>query len=94
MPASTPSTTATSSATATPRTPSSSSKPRAGRKRWALNFGSKTGSLKSIKSDRSSSTGGGHAGSGDDELPGGGGKHNGSGFGKPMMLATLYGLTR
>jgi protein tyrosine phosphatase len=69
----------------TPRTPSS--KPRAGRKRWALNFGSKTGSLKSIKSesgshkshdsfDGSSSTSAG-----------------GRGFG-PMMLATLHGLTR
>ena len=40
----------------TPRTPSS--KPRAGRKRWAFNFGgSKTGSLKSLKSLKS--TGGG-----------------------------------
>ena len=37
----------------TPRTPSS--KPRAGRKRWAFNFGgSKTGSLKSLKSIKSS----------------------------------------
>lgn len=37
----------------TPRTPSS--KPRAGRKRWAFNFGgSKTGSLKSLKSVKSS----------------------------------------
>ena len=36
----------------TPRTPSS--KPRAGRKRWAFNFGgSKTGSLKSLKSVKS-----------------------------------------
>ena len=36
-----------------PRTPSS--KPRAGRKRWAFNFGgSKTGSLKSLKSIKSS----------------------------------------
>ena len=36
-----------------PRTPSS--KPRAGRKRWAFNFGgSKTGSLKSLKSVKSS----------------------------------------
>ena len=36
----------------TPRTPSS--KPRAGRKRWAFNFGgSKTGSLKSLKSLKS-----------------------------------------
>jgi hypothetical protein len=43
--------------TTTPRTPSS--KPRAGRKRWAFNFGgSKTGSLKSLKSVKSSGGGG------------------------------------
>ena len=40
----------------TPRTPSS--KPRAGRKRWAFNFGgSKTGSLKSLKSLKSNGGG-------------------------------------
>jgi len=59
-----------------PRTPSS--KPRAGRKRWALAFGSKTGSLKSVKSD----DGGGHAAA----------SPSSSSFGG--MLATLHGLAR
>ena len=42
------------------KTPASS-KPRAGRKRWMLNFGNKTGSLKSVKSrhDSGNSSGGG-----------------------------------
>ena len=81
----------------TPRTPSS--KPRAGRKRWALNFGSKTGSLKSVGR---ASGGGGSASKQrpqDDSGLGmlgssaGGGSKNSSGFG-PLMLATLHGLTR
>ena len=64
-----------------PRTPSS--KPRAGRKRWAFNFGgSKTGSLKSLKSVKSS-------GGEDDED-----KKDSSIKLGPMMLATLHGLTR
>lgn len=64
----------------TPRTPSS--KPRAGRKRWAFNFGgSKTGSLKSLKSVKSS-------GEEEEEK-----KESSMKFG-PMMLATLHGLTR
>ncbi len=77
----------------TPRTPSS--KPRAGRKRWALNFGSKTGSLKSVKSDS-----GGSSHRSQNSLDGGSSTPSGSvsgskagGFG-PMMLATLHGLTR
>ena len=64
----------------TPRTPNS--KPRAGRKRWALNFGSKTGSLKSIKSDKSQ-----------DSMDESSASSSSKGFG-PMMLATLHGLTR
>ena len=67
-----------------PRTPSS--KPRAGRKRWALNFGSKTGSLKSIKSESGASH------KSQDSLDGSSTSGRG-GFG-PMMLATLHGLTR
>ena len=55
----------------TPRTPSS--KPRAGRKRWALNFGSKTGSLKSVVG-RGRGSGGG---SGDGSGRGGGGGDSG-----------------
>ena len=67
------------------------SKPRAGRKRWALNFGNKTGSLKSIKSE------GGHSHKSQDSFDGSTNKSSASssstGFG-PMMLATLHGLTR
>lgn len=67
-----------------PRTPSS--KPRAGRKRWAFNFGgSKTGSLKSLKSVKST-------GDADDTD-----SHRDTSSSiklGPMMLATLHGLTR
>ena len=73
---------AASSSSSTPRTPSS--KPRAGRKRWALNFGSKTGSLKSVKSESGSHKS-------QDSLDGSSTLK--SGFG-PMMMATLHGLTR
>lgn len=68
-----------------PRTPSS--KPRAGRKRWALNFGNKTGSLKSVKSE------GGHSHKSQGSFDGSVKSNSGGGFG-PMMLATLHGLTR
>lgn len=68
-----------------PRTPGQ--KPRAGRKRWALNFASKTGSLKSIKSE------GGSSHKSQDSLDGSASMSKASGFG-PMMLATLQGLTR
>ena len=71
-------------ALSTPRTPSS--KPRAGRKRWALNFGSKTGSLKSIKSESGS-----HKSV--ESLDGSASTGKGGGFG-PLMMATLHGLTR
>ncbi|XP_071747757.1 tyrosine-protein phosphatase non-receptor type 21 [Lepeophtheirus salmonis] len=55
-----------------------SNKPKAGRKRWALNFGNKSGSLKSIKSE------GGKSGT--ERSPG-----NRS---RPSMLAAFSGLTR
>ena len=52
MMSTTPNSSKTTTSSNTPRTPSS--KPRAGRKRWAFNFGgSKTGSLKSLKSLKS-----------------------------------------
>ena len=65
-----------------PRTPSS--KPRAGRKRWALNFGSKTGSLKSIKSESGASS---HKSQ--DSLDA-----SSTSVGRGGFLATLHGLTR
>eukprot|EP00096_Caligus_rogercresseyi_P004380 TRINITY_DN18610_c0_g1_i1.p1 TRINITY_DN18610_c0_g1~~TRINITY_DN18610_c0_g1_i1.p1 ORF type:complete len:1044 (+),score=421.24 TRINITY_DN18610_c0_g1_i1:203-3334(+) len=56
-----------------------SNKPKAGRKRWALNFGNKSGSLKSIKSE-----GGGKGGT--ERSPGT--------RSRPSMLAAFSGLTR
>ena len=61
------------------------SKPRGVRKKWGFHFGgSKSGSLKSIKSNRAAEGGG--EGTADKDYSGGR-------FG-PMMMATLHGLTR
>jgi len=62
-----------------------------GRKRWGLNMASKSGSLKSTKSDKSD---GGGSKSGD-ESRNSSGRGHGSGRGVgAMMLANLQGLTR
>jgi protein tyrosine phosphatase len=71
----------------TPRTPAP--KPRGVRRKWGFHFGgSKSGSLKSIKSTKSED-----GSTGNDAEDGGKKSHGDSKFG-PMMLATLHGLTR
>ena len=74
----------------TPRTPAP--KPRGVRRKWGFHFGgSKSGSLKSIKSTKSDD--GSH---GNNDAEEGGKKSQGENTNKfgPMMLATLHGLTR
>ena len=71
----------------TPRTPAP--KPRGVRRKWGFHFGgSKSGSLKSIKSNKSEDSSTGH-----DVEEGGKRSNSDQKFG-PMMLATLHGLTR